>query len=121
MAAPKQFLYVGYYIDKENRFMLKIGTTNNLERRQKEHTRNYRNASRFRMPIDKEFQYILSIPLSKYNTLRYEDVNRTRWIEQDFGVFVANDRFWVLDFPKDLTIKIRKEYKIDLSKVNFLL
>ena len=30
----KEFLYVGYYIDTENHFVLKIGTTNDLKRRQ---------------------------------------------------------------------------------------
>ena len=40
----KEFLYVGYYKDVENRIMLKIGTTNDLKRRQTEHTRNYKKA-----------------------------------------------------------------------------
>ena len=38
----KEFLYVGYYTDTEDNTILKIGTTNNLKRRQQEHTRNYK-------------------------------------------------------------------------------
>ena len=67
----KEFLYVGYYVDKDGQYILKVGTTNNLERRRKEHNRSYLNAAHCRMPIGNEFQYLWTRPLSKYNTLRY--------------------------------------------------
>ena len=38
----KEFLYVGHYVDTEGKYILKIGTTNDLARRAQEHTRNYR-------------------------------------------------------------------------------
>ena len=40
----KEFLYVGHYVDTNGDYILKIGTTNNLDRRQKEHTRNYKRS-----------------------------------------------------------------------------
>ena len=36
----KEYLYVGHYIDKDGNYILKVGTTNDLERRRKEHNRN---------------------------------------------------------------------------------
>ena len=41
----KEYLYVGYYIDTQGRYILKIGTTNDLKRRQAEHNRNYKRAN----------------------------------------------------------------------------
>lgn len=111
----KEFLYVGTYIDTENRHILKIGTTNDLERRRKEHTRNYRKATNYTLPRNKEFEYVWSLPLSKYNTLRFEDRNRKRWQEENIGNFVRNDRFDCGDaFPEVVTIQIRKTYVIPL-------
>lgn len=78
----KEFLYVGYYIDTDGKYILKIGTTNDLNRRAKEHTRNYHRAKQHTMPKESEFKYLWHKPLSKYNTLRYEDKNRTMWQEQ---------------------------------------
>lgn len=111
----KEFLYVGYYRDIEGRIMLKIGTTNDLKRRQTEHTRNYRRAKNYTMPADEKFHYLWDLPLSKYNTLRYEDKNRTNWIEEGIGEFVRNDRFVIPQSLTEVTIKIRKCYTIPLS------
>lgn len=110
----KEFLYVGYYVDKDDNFILKVGTTNNLERRRKEHNRSYLNAAHCRMPAGNEFQYLWSCPLSKYNTLRYEDKTRAAWQEQDIGIFVNNDRFILCEKPKFVEVKIRKTYQIAL-------
>ena len=54
----KEFLYVGYYIDTENNTILKIGTTNNLKRRQQEHTRNYKKTENCRLPKTGNFTYL---------------------------------------------------------------
>lgn len=110
----KEFLYVGYYRDTEGRFLLKIGTTNNLNRRKNEHTRNYKKSPNYTMPKDGVFQYLWNLPLSKYNTLRYEDKNRQRWIEEQIGQFVRNDRFVLEEIPSEVTIQIRKIYTIPL-------
>ena len=110
----KEFLYVGYYYDVFNHFILKIGTTNDLERRAQEHTRNYRKSPNYTMPIDGEFVYLWSIPLSKYNTLRYEDRNKEAWQKANIGEFVRNDRFFCAEKPDFVEITIRKTYKIAL-------
>lgn len=100
----KEFLYVGHYYDSDGNYILKIGTTNCLSRRQKEHTANYGH----------NFIYDWSIPLSKYNTLRYEDKNREMWKVDCVGEFIRNDRFLCYSKPNSVTIKIRKEYVIEL-------
>lgn len=114
MKSPKEFLYVGHYIDKDGNFMLKIGTTNDLARRKAEHTRNYRRAKCYTMPKNQEFIFDKAIPLSKYNTLRFEDRTRRRWQEENIGEFVRNDRFCCKVKPQKVTIKIRKIYEIAL-------
>lgn len=110
----KEFLYVGHYYDTLARYIAKIGTTNNLERRRKEHTRNYRKAKDYTMPPSGEFVYDFVIPLSKYNTLRYEDKNRQAWQEQGIGEFVQKDRFCCEVKPEMVEITIRKTYKVAL-------
>lgn len=115
MNKEKEFLYVGYYVDTNNQMILKIGTTNDLERRAKEHTRNYRRAKTHTMPADEIFHYLWNCPLSKYNTLRYEDSNREMWKELGIGEFIRNDRFILCNVPKSVPVKIRKTYQISLS------
>lgn len=110
----KEYLYVGHYIDVDGNFMLKIGTTNDLKRRQQEHTRNYRRAKRFQMPKDGIFVYDWHRLLSKYNTLRYEDKNRAAWQLLGIGDFVRNDRFRCSVKPKSVKVTIRKTYEIEL-------
>lgn len=110
----KEFLYVGFYIDTSGQFILKIGTTNNLERRRTEHNRSYKKAPMYTMPSDGSFEYLWKLPLSKYNTLRYEDKNRQIWQDMGIGYFVRNDRFVLLKVPKTVPIKIRKIYQVAL-------
>ena len=33
----KEYLYVGHYIDTKGNYILKVGTTNNLKNRQRQH------------------------------------------------------------------------------------
>lgn len=113
--STKEYLYVGHYIDTDNNFLIKIGTTNDLKRRQTEHTRNYKRAKNYTMPKSDVFVYDWFLPLSKYNTLRYEDTNRKRWQEENIGQFVRNDRFKCDTIPQTVTIKIRKEYVIKIK------
>lgn len=110
----KEFLYVGHYYDIKNRYILKIGTTNDIKRRTAEHTRKYRESANYRLPCDREFHMDFILPLSKYNTLRYEDKNRSRWKEENIGDFVRNDRFCCAVKPESVTIVIRKTYTINL-------
>ena len=111
----KEFLYVGHYVDIDGNYILKIGTTNDLKRRATEHTRNYRRAKTLTMPKSDYFQYDWTLPLSKYNTLRYEDRNRQKWQEMAIGSFVRNDRFNCgRKKPKKVQVTIRKTYTIEL-------
>lgn len=111
----KEYLYVGHYIDDEGNYILKVGTTNDLERRRKEHTRNYHKTPNYPMPLDTEFEYDWHIALSKYNTLRYEDKTKARWQEDNIGEYVRNDRFMCgADKPEYVEITIRKTYVIPL-------
>lgn len=113
--AGKEWLYVGHYVDTQGRYIVKIGTTNNLERRQKEHTRNYRRSPDYTLPQDQEFTYDWFLPLSKYNTLRFEDRNRENWKNAGVGIFVRNDRFCCgKRRPKSVKVTIRKTYEISL-------
>lgn len=114
-AREKEFLYVGHYIDKEGNYILKIGTTNDLQRRATEHTYNYHKAKQYKMRAGDKFQYDWHIKLSKYNTLRFEDRNRQRWQDMDIGEFVRNDRFVCKVKPEKVTITIRKTYEIRLE------
>ena len=110
----KEFLYVGYYLDILGNFILKIGTTCDLNRRRTEHTRNYKKSPNHTMPADGEFNYIWTLPLSKYNTRRFEDLNIKLWQENGVGEYVRNDRFVLYDMPKFVEVKIRKIYQIAL-------
>lgn len=111
----KEFLYVGHYIDVKGRYILKIGTTNDLDRRATEHTRNYRKARDFTMPSGETFHYDWHLPLSKYNTLRYEDLNRELWQNMGIGYFIRNDRFLCDENPGCITVTIKKIYFVDLG------
>lgn len=110
----KEYLYVGYYIDTENRYILKIGTTNDLKRRQAEHNRNYKKSKQYTMPKDGTFCYLWNLKLSKYNTIRYEDRNREAWKNLDVGKFVRNDRFILDTVPNSIPVKIRRTYQVAL-------
>lgn len=110
----KEFLYVGHYVDTNGQYILKIGTTNNLKRRKQEHTRNYHMSKAYTLPAEDKFEYDWSLPLSKYNTLRYEDRNRAAWQKCGIGEFVRNDRFCCAEKPEFVEITIRKTYRIPL-------
>ena len=110
----KEWLYVGHYIDINGNYILKVGTTNDLKRRRTEHTRNYKKSPNYTMPADGTFEYDFYIPLSKYNTLRYEDKNRALWQEQNIGEFVRNDRFFCETKPNFVEIRIKKTYIVQL-------
>ena len=112
----KEWLYIGHYIDTQGRYILKIGTTNDLKRRAAEHTRNYRRAKDYTMPADSVFTYDWCTPLSKYNTVRFEDKNREIWQKLGIGEYVRNDRFNCgKRKPKKVNISIRKVYTISLG------
>ena len=110
----KEYLYVGYYIDLLGRFILKVGTTKDLERRRKEHNKSYRKTPNCKMADDSEFTYLWTIPLSKYTTFRIEDKTKERWIEEGIGTYIRNDRFICEEKPEKVTVTIKKTYEIYL-------
>ncbi len=107
---------MGHYVDTKGRYVLKIGTTNDLKRRAQEHTRNYRKTREYTMPQTSEFVYDWHLPLSKYNTIRYEDRTRAAWQALGIGQFIRNDRFYCKTVPDTIDITIRKTYTIKLGK-----
>ena len=100
----KEYFYLGHYYLPNGEYVLKIGTTDNLDRRQKEHRRNYKT----------EFEYDWFIPLSKYNTLRVEDNTRESFIACGFGEFMRNDRFVFAEKPSRVFIGVKKVYEVTL-------
>jgi predicted GIY-YIG superfamily endonuclease len=110
----KEYLYVGHYIDTEGNYILKVGTTNDLDRRRAEHNRNYKRAKHCTMPKENEFVYDWYLPLSKYNTLRYEDRNRQAWADMGIGEFIRNDRFNCGTKPLTVQVTVRKTYIVSL-------
>lgn len=110
----KDLFYVGHYVSTDGKYVLKIGTTNDLRRRRTEHNQNYRRAKQHTLPQGEDFVYDWFIPLSKYNTLRIEDKVREYFQSIGLGVFVKNDRFVCDRKPEFVEITIRKTYKIPL-------
>ena len=108
----KEYLYVGHYIDSEGNYILKVGTTNDLQRRRTDHSRYYRKTPNHPIAPGTKFEYDWWIALSKYNTLRYEDKTRTRWQEENIGNFIHNDRFVCENKPDKVEVTIRKTYTI---------
>lgn len=97
------YLYFIRIGDSKDR-VFKIGTTNNIMIRMKQH-QDY-----FKKDI-----YILWISptYSKYTTLRIEDRQKAWWIEhQADWQYIKNDRFIIPEFVKEIAIKVIKEYKI---------
>ena len=111
----KEFLYVGYYVDTNGSYILKIGTTNDLDRRRGEHNRNYRRAKTYTMPDGNSFEYLWHLKLSKWNTHRFEESNIDMLKNLNIGEYVRNDRFVLTEKPLFIPITIRKTYEISLA------
>jgi hypothetical protein len=107
---PKGFLdsdEKGYlYFVRIGQDVYKIGTACNILRRMIQHCKYY----------DSEI-YILWISpvLSKYTTLRIEDRQKDYWKTLEGFTHVPNDRFYFPEWITSITIKVKKEYKIDLE------
>lgn len=84
--------------------LYKIGTTNNIKRRMKEHERYYKK------PVTVLW---VSRPYSKYTTLRVEKQTITKWKEREGFQHIRNDRFIINPTIHQVTIKVRKEWTID--------
>ena len=85
----------------------KIGTTDRPIDRMKEHLRYYK----YEFDIE---VYWFSPCLSKYTTLRIEDRTKLLWQTFQDWEYIRNDRFLLPQEIKEVTIKIRKNYIIQI-------
>ena len=92
------------HLNGEN--IIKIGTTNNIKRRMKEHLRSYK--------CNLTLLWISPI-YSKYTTLRVEDSNIRSFREKIDWYYIRNDRFKIPKDTRKVVIKVRKEYHIQLE------
>jgi len=84
--------------------LYKIGTTNNIVRRIKEHERYYKKSITLLW---------LSPAYSKYTTLRVEDRTISTWKNLEGFKYVRNDRFIIDPKINKVTIKVRKEWTVE--------
>lgn len=110
----KEYLYVGHYIDVNGNYILKVGTTNDPERRRKEHCKKYPSARTCPMRKGEEFVYDWKVKLTRANTLKFEAKTKEAWKEENFGDYIMQDRFCCEEKPHSVFITIRKTYEIIL-------
>ena len=109
----KEFFYLGFYIDRENNFLLKYGTTCELPRRRREHRKDNPKLKNYPASEEFPFEYVWHIPLSKANTLKLENDFREQAKELGFYKHIQNDRIVLeKELPEFIKIKIKKEYTI---------
>ena len=85
--------------------LFKIGTTNNMDRRMKEHQKYYK----------KDIAILGVIPLtSKYTTLRVESKMIELWKTFEGWQYLRNDRFIIPEDVHEIKITVRKDYIISI-------
>jgi predicted GIY-YIG superfamily endonuclease len=84
--------------------LYKIGTTNNMERRMKEHENYYG---------EKVTVLWQSPPYSKWTTLRVEENTKEIWKKTEGFEYLRNDRFVINPEIRQVKIKVRKEWVVD--------
>ena len=97
----KEYIYFVRIGEPADR-LFKIGTTNNIDRRMKEHKRSYK----------KDITILGIIPVtSRYTTLRVEDRTIEEWKKNPNWVYHRNDRFTIPPDVTEVVIKVKKEYR----------
>ena len=110
------YVYVGHYTDIDGNYILKVGTTNNIKRRTCEHTTAYKEKKKYQMPKDGKFVMDWYRPVSYNNSIKTEDRTRQAWKNEGIGQFIPKDRFNCgATPPRQVKVKIREEWIIDLS------
>ena len=110
------YVYVGHYTDIDGNYILKVGTTNNIRRRTCEHTAAYKEKKKYKMPKDGQFIMDWYRPVSYKNSINTENRTRQAWKNEGIGQFIPKDRFNCgATPPRQVKVKIRKEWTIDLS------
>ena len=100
----KDFVYF-IQIGEPSERLFKIGTTNNMKRRMREHEKYY----------GKKVVVLWQSPAySKWTTLRIEDKMKNQWIEEGIFEYLRNDRFLIPEKVKEVMIKVRKEYVVSI-------
>ena len=84
--------------------LYKIGTTNNLKRRMREHEKNYQK------PIEVLW---VSPAYSKWTTLRVETATIEQWKQLEGFEYIRNDRFISNPTIRAVTIKVKKEWVVE--------
>lgn len=101
----KHFIYLLRVGEPQER-LFKIGTTNNIDRRIKEHKRYYK----------KDVHLLGYIPVkSEYTTLRVEKQTKELWKTLPDWTYMRNDRFIIPEGIEKVQIKVRKIYEFSLS------
>ena len=84
--------------------LYKIGTTNNIKRRMRQHETYYKK------PVEVLW---VSRPYSKYTVLRVEEQTIEKWKQLNGFQYIRNDRFIINPKIRQITIKVRKEWVVD--------
>lgn len=110
--------YMGLYISRENEFILKGGTTNELARRFAEHKRN--NPKLKNYPAQEEYAFIpiFHLKLSRANTLKLEDDFMEQIKALGCYKYILNDRFLLKDdLPEFIRLTVKKTYVIPFRQI----
>lgn len=95
------FIRIGEPADR----LFKIGTTNDLKRRMGEHKRTYK----------KDVEILGTITLtSEWTPLKVEKKMIEKWKTETDWKYLRNDRFIIPDEVDEVTITVKKDYKIKL-------
>ena len=84
--------------------LYKIGTTNNLKRRMREHEKNYQK------PV--EILWV-SPAYSRWTTLKVETAMIEQWKQTKGFEYIRNDRFIIDPTIRAVSIKVRKNWIVD--------
>lgn len=116
----KEYFYVGIaHTQTKGYRIIKIGTTNNLSLRKKQHRAHAYSPAEYGLD---DFEYVTTIQLSQANTKRLEDSVRKqlRAMMQEDEVFMRNDRF-VITHNEEIIIRVqvtpRKTYTIVIPAI----
>ena len=90
----------------EEKKLVKIGTTNNIMRRMREHLNYYET--------DVIIEWI-SKPYSKWTTLQVEDKFKKIGIQLPLWEWVRNDRFLIPKIFTTITVTVRKDYVFEIE------
>ena len=84
--------------------LYKIGTTNDIARRMRQHERYYHKSVTVLW---------VSKPYSKYTTLRVEERTIEKWKQEEGFQYIRNDRFIIDPSIREVSVKVRKDWVID--------